>query len=53
MTVRRKEMKAERCSKVGYISVSKLISCGVPDDLKLLPEVNPREQNGLTSCATT
>jgi ABC-type multidrug transport system ATPase subunit len=33
--------EAERCSHVGYIFMSKLIICGVPDDLKQLPEVNP------------
>jgi ABC-type multidrug transport system ATPase subunit len=33
--------EAERCSHVGYIHLSKLIVCGVPDDLKRLPEVNP------------
>src|SRR3982751_1570337 len=33
--------EAERCSEVGYIHMSKLIVCGVPDDLKQLPEVNP------------
>ncbi|MBI3416812.1 MAG: ABC transporter ATP-binding protein [Verrucomicrobia bacterium] len=33
--------EAERCSHVGYIHLSKLIVCGLPDDLKLLPEVNP------------
>ncbi len=32
--------EAERCSHVGYIYMSKLIVCGVPDDLKELPEVN-------------
>jgi ABC-type multidrug transport system ATPase subunit len=33
--------EAERCSHVGYIHLGKLIVCGIPDDLKLLPEVNP------------
>jgi ABC-type multidrug transport system ATPase subunit len=33
--------EAERCSHVGYIHLSKLIVCGVPADLKHLPEVNP------------
>ena len=33
--------EAERCSHVGYIHMSKLMVCGAPDDLKLLPEVNP------------
>ena len=33
--------EAERCSRVGYIHLSKLIVCGLPDDLKRLPEVNP------------
>src|SRR5205814_10031932 len=33
--------EAERCSHVGYIYMSKLIVCGIPDDLKTLPEVNP------------
>jgi ABC-type multidrug transport system ATPase subunit len=33
--------EAERCTHVGYIYMSKLIVCGVPDDLKTLPEVNP------------
>jgi len=32
--------EAERCSHVGYIHMSKLLVCGVPDDLKKLPEVN-------------
>jgi ABC-type multidrug transport system ATPase subunit len=33
--------EAERCSHVGYIHLSKLIVCGIPADLKHLPEVNP------------
>ncbi|MBI3851407.1 MAG: ABC transporter ATP-binding protein [Verrucomicrobia bacterium] len=33
--------EAERCSHVGYIYMSKLVVCGVPDDLKQLPVVNP------------
>jgi len=33
--------EAERCSHVGYIHNSKLIVCGLPDDLKQLPGVNP------------
>jgi ABC-type multidrug transport system ATPase subunit len=33
--------EAERCDHVGYIYMSKLITCGEPDDLKKLPEVNP------------
>lgn len=39
--------EAERCSHVGYIFMSKLIVCGVPDDLKQLPEVNPPEARRL------
>jgi ABC-type multidrug transport system ATPase subunit len=33
--------EAERCSHVGYIHHSKLVVCGLPDDLKHLPSVNP------------
>jgi ABC-type multidrug transport system ATPase subunit len=33
--------EAERCTHVGYIHMSKLIICGEPDDLKLIPAVNP------------
>src|ERR1043165_167175 len=33
--------EAERCSHVGYISFSKLVVCGEPDELKQLPVVNP------------
>jgi ABC-type multidrug transport system ATPase subunit len=33
--------EAERCSHVGYIHMSKLVVCGLPDELKALPSVNP------------
>jgi ABC-type multidrug transport system ATPase subunit len=33
--------EAERCSHVGYIHLSRLIVSGEPDDLKVLPAVNP------------
>jgi ABC-type multidrug transport system ATPase subunit len=33
--------EAERCTHVGYIHMSKLIVCGLPDELKRIPEVNP------------
>lgn len=33
--------EAERCARVGYIYNSRLITCGLPDDLKNLPEVTP------------
>src|ERR1700731_2899613 len=33
--------EAERCTHVGYIHMSKLIVCGLPDELKLMPAVNP------------
>jgi ABC-type multidrug transport system ATPase subunit len=33
--------EAERCTHVGYIHMSKMIVCGLPDELKQLPEVNP------------
>jgi ABC-type multidrug transport system ATPase subunit len=33
--------EAERCSHVGYISFSKLVVCGEPDELKRLAVVNP------------
>ncbi|HQX52782.1 MAG TPA: ABC transporter permease, partial [Planctomycetaceae bacterium] len=33
--------EAERCSDVGYIYNSRLIVCGKPEELKLLPDVTP------------
>jgi ABC-type multidrug transport system ATPase subunit len=33
--------EAERCTHVAYIHMSKLIVCGLPDELKLIPAVNP------------
>ena len=39
--------EAERCSHVGYIYNSKLIVCGLPDDLKQLPIVNPADARRL------
>src|SRR5262245_47734648 len=33
--------EAERCSHVGYIHMSKLVVCVLPDELKTLPVVNP------------
>jgi ABC-type multidrug transport system ATPase subunit len=39
--------EAERCSHVGYIYQSKLIVCGLPDELKQLPIVNPADARRL------
>jgi ABC-type multidrug transport system ATPase subunit len=33
--------EAERCDRVGYVYHSKLITYGLPDELKSLPEVSP------------
>jgi ABC-type multidrug transport system ATPase subunit len=33
--------EAERCSHVGYIHMSRLVVCGLPDDLKTMPAVTP------------
>lgn len=33
--------EAERCSHVAYIHLGRLIVCGRPDELKLLPQVTP------------
>lgn len=33
--------EAERCNHIGYIYYSKLIVCGTPKELKLLPEITP------------
>ena len=33
--------EAERCTKVAYIHLSRLIACGEPSDLKALPDVTP------------
>jgi len=35
--------EAERCSRVGYIFNSKLITYGAPDELKQLPDVRPAD----------
>ena len=39
--------EAERCTQVGYIHMAKLIVCGLPDELKQLPQVNPPDTRRL------
>ena len=39
--------EAERCTDVGYIFLARLIALGKPSDLKLLPDVNPRDTTRL------
>ncbi len=39
--------EAERCSHVGYIYNSKLVVCGLPDDLKQMSVVNPADARRL------
>jgi ABC-type multidrug transport system ATPase subunit len=46
--------EAERCGQVGYIYLSKLITCGAPDELKASPDVTPDDARWLeVSCPHT
>ena len=40
--------EAERCSHVGYIHMSKLVVCGVPDELKAMPRSIRRARSDST-----
>ncbi len=46
--------EAERCTQVGYIYLSRLIVCGIPDHLKNLPEITPNGMQRLeVMCSNT
>jgi ABC-type multidrug transport system ATPase subunit len=46
--------EAERCDEVGYIYLSRLITCGAPDELKASPDVTPPDARWLeVSCERT
>jgi ABC-2 type transport system ATP-binding protein len=46
--------EAERCSRVGYIYNSKLITYGAPDELKHVPDVTPTDARWIeVTCANT
>jgi ABC-type multidrug transport system ATPase subunit len=46
--------EAERCSRIGYIYNSRLITYGEPDDLKQLPDVTPANSKWVeVTCSNT